>query len=142
MRDDLRVPKKAVRVEVLLTGQAPRRLELFVPEEHALGAVLEGEGAFLPAHDPEVGGWLVLHRARIVWVRLPADEVELFDHRHDVRIELVAGAAVDGSLLYQAAPERARVVDHLNEPSRFLEVWQEEGRMLVQKRFIVTLRER
>ena len=142
MRDDLRVPKRTVRVEILLAGQARRRLELFVSDDQALADLLEGAGAFLPAHDPEVDGWLVLARDQLVWVRLPDQEVELYEHRHDVRVELGGGEALDGSLLYRAAPGRTRVVDHLNEPSRFLEVWQGEERLLVQKRFIVTLHER
>jgi hypothetical protein len=142
MRDDLRVPRAVVRVELLLAGQAPRQVELFVPEDQSVAQLLEGGGEFLPAHDVEADGWMVLRRAQVVWVRLAGEAVELFEHRHEVRLELASGGALDGSLLYQAPAERARVVDHLNQPVRFVDLWQDDRRCLVNKAFIVMLTER
>ena len=137
-------PKNAVRVELALADRAPAEVELFVAEHQALIRLLEGDLEFLPAHDVRADAWIVLRRSSVLWARLPPDpdDLELYDHWQDVRIELAGGSGLDGSLLYTAPPERARVVDHLNEPGRFLELWQEERRCLVNKAFIVELRER
>jgi hypothetical protein len=143
-RTDLRVPKKAVAVELTLVDRGAARIELFVAEAQGVAPLLEGDFEFLPGHDVDEDTWVVLRRSSVLWVRLTPEpeSLELFDHAQDVRIDLAGGSSLDGSLLYTAAPERARVVDHLNEPGRFLELWQEERLCLVNKAYIVKLRER
>jgi hypothetical protein len=86
---------------------------------------------------------MVVRRGAVAWVLLPKDdEVELFDHRKAVRVVLSTGETLDGSLLYSAPAEHARMVDHLNEPRRFLDLWRDERLCLVNKAYVVKLTER
>jgi hypothetical protein len=145
---DLRIPKQAVAVEVALDGEAPRGVELYLAAQRAhdprpedVRALLEAGAAFLPARD--AAGAFVLARDAIVWIAIAAgDDLELYDERHDVHLELRGGAALDGELLYSPPAGQGRVVDHLNGPERFVRLFTPERVYLVAKAHVVRVVEK
>lgn len=72
----------------------------------------------------------------------PSEVVTLYDHRHDVRVEFAANAALDGHVLYSSPEGRGRVVDHLNRVARYLWLWQGTTLYLINKQHVVRVIER
>jgi len=148
---DLRVPKHAVTVELALEGRAPRVVEIYLAEQrpHDLRpedvSDLFGEPpAFLPARDLSEGEFVVVRKEAVAWVAFSGldDEGELFDARHDVRVELRGGGGLDGELLYSPPEGRGRVVDYLNQTGRFLRLWTPERLYLVNTAYIIRVIEK
>src|SRR5262249_37478683 len=118
---DLRVPKRAVTVEIARAGSGPVDCELFVfaRGDTAAGVldVLADAHAFVPARvDGAVTG---INRDAVCWVGLaapPGDD--LFDVRRMVEVELAGGALLTGELLFSAPEAAARVSDYLNRAGR------------------------
>src|SRR3972149_3456577 len=110
---DLKVPKRR--------GPAVRK-----------GAALtlrESEQAFLPAFDLETKTGTLFNKDTVLWVGIQLAEQggeleeELFDNRRSVEVEVVGGTTLQGNFLYTAPSMRARVVDFLNHPGRFVRLW-------------------
>jgi hypothetical protein len=72
----------------------------------------------------------------------PSEVVTLYDHRHDVRVDLAGGTFVDGHVLYSSPEGGQRVIDHLNRTGRFLWLWQGTTLYLISKQHVVRVRER
>lgn len=142
------VEKRALKVEITLCTGDKHPCELFVamrngawsPEEVA--AELESR-AFLPIHDLATGEWAAVRRDAIHSIVLPAqdgapsDADQLYEARHEVRVELRGGGALTGALLYSAPPSSTRVLDHVNNESRLLKLWRGDSLILVNKLEIV-----
>jgi len=158
---ELRVPKQPVAVELARAGRVPDRVELFVDGgvagEAALATqvaeLLEAETQFVPVREPDAPGGarvaLVGKRA-VLWVAVPLggeapDVLSLFDHRHQVRVELAAAPipfdTIDGHVLHSSPADRPRLADHLNLPVRFLRVWTPGALYLVNKQHVVRVLE-
>lgn len=155
--DELRVPKRRVGIEVVLPGGAARRVVVFLAEaaaEHAgperVADLLNGAAEFFPVLDEEAGGVAFLHRASVAIVRFPreldADDGEALTlpTEHEVELGLADGTVVRGLVSYVRPPDRARLVDVLNEPAPFLRLLEDGGAALVNKRHVarVALRSR
>jgi len=157
-RSDLRVPLRRVAVELGLSGQPARRVELFLGEHrsHAwhrqeVVELLEGSRQFLPCIVPGAGGATLVNRDQIVWLAMalsegssPSDDDlpdldQLYDHRHHVTLRLISGPAIEGALLYSAPIEHARLVDHVNQPGGFLSVHAGEKIIMVRKSAVVEI---
>jgi hypothetical protein len=160
---DLRVPKRRLTVELVQRRSDPGRFEVFLAEhqDHSWHRqevldLLEEDTPFFPAHDETTDGWVLIRRDSLVWVAISGMElvaaadlgdlfaddgpgVALFDYRHHVRLDLVEGRTLEGQLLYSAPPEQARVIDHMNAPSRFVRVFTADRVYLVAKAAIVRL---
>jgi hypothetical protein len=150
--ESYRVPKRAVEVELALAGKAPIRVQVFVAMQQAHAYrrqdvldMLEHEHAFLPARSTADSGLAVFNKETLVWLAVvpasdkgndPADEDELFQYRHEVRLELVGSGELTGELLYTVPDDRARVADYLNAPGRFVRLWSRDKLYLVNKAFI------
>jgi hypothetical protein len=159
---DLRIPTHPVRVELRLQGRDTRIVELYLAEQARSFRPLEvldllQEQRFLPARDPTEHAWVLFNRDAVLWVSLPLRppgpgrgtdagspaplvaerEEELFEHRAQVRVELLGGLSLDGKLLYTSAPERARVSDYLNGPECFFPLFTDDTLFLVNKAFLV-----
>lgn len=141
----------------LFVADAPNRGRTELVNE--LAGMLEAEPAFLPVREPEAGGRVALvGKQAILWVAIslheagvapvvdgvpeevpfePSEILMLFDHRHDCRVELDTGAAIDGHVLYSSPADRPRLIDHLNLPGVFVRIWTGELLYLVNKRHIV-----
>jgi hypothetical protein len=154
--NELRVPKHRVAVEVLLPGGPPRRMALFLAEaapDHAGPEVpldlLNGHHEFVPAFDEAAAAMTFLRLAGVPAVRLArafdADEDDLtLPTEHDVEVTLLDGRALGGLVSYVRPADRSRLVDLLNEPSRFFRLLQDDLVAYVNKRHVacVALRSR
>jgi hypothetical protein len=151
---ELRLPMLSVAVELARAGRPPERVELFISDAAArsraqvageIAELLERDTQFLPVREPDAPGGprvaLVGKRA-IAWVSIPlagepdADEA-LYDHDHDVVLELDAGAALAGHVLYSSPADRPRLADYLNQEVHFLRLWTPEALVLVNKHHVV-----
>jgi hypothetical protein len=131
--DDLRVPKRAVLVEVVLPGGDARGVSIFLGEG---AASHEGPAPFIPAQDAGSGLMTFLHRASIAVARVaaaeePADASFTIPTEHEVEITLVDGSCVTGLVAYVAPESRERLVDFLNRPEPFFRLLERDGVALV-----------
>ena len=144
----LRVRKEPIEVELVLAGEPPRPVELFLAEHGSRGFdrqsvldLLEQSEGFLPACDRKTGNWESFNSRSVTWIGMSkiatgADESknELYDRRKLVRVEFAGGPdPLEGELLYSAPEESARVVDVMNRRERFLRLWSGDRVYLVNK---------
>lgn len=143
----LRIRKEPLEVELVLAGEPPRRVELFLAEHGSHGfdrqsvlELMEQSDSFLPACDHETGNWESFHTRSVVWIAIPRSPAdgeesggELYDRRRFVRVWLTGGASLEGEILYSAPEESARVVDVMNRKERFLRLWSGDRLFLVNK---------
>ena len=143
----LRIRKEPLSVELLLAGDPPRRVELFLAEHGSRDFnrqrvldLLEEAGPFLPVRDLETGEWESFNSHAVVWIGMSGASIdaegpsdELFEHRRSVRVSLVGGASLEGEVLYSAPDGGSRLVDHLNRKERFFRLWNGERVFLVNK---------
>ena len=142
------VPKQNVEVDVALAGIAPRRVELFLPDQptphdrrQEILYFLEKGMPFFPARETSTGRWEIVNRSALLWIRLPLESLgalgddteELFDFRHRVRIDLISGEPLEGELLYSAQKQETRVTDYLNVEGRSFHLWHGDDVYLVNK---------
>lgn len=151
--ESLRVPTQVVRVEVAFGSAAPRALDLFAPassgrsDRARLAELLARDARFLPARDAATGTLVTLGAHAVTWIAValgraaPLDDDELFEHRHDVEIELDGGAVLTGELLYSAPATSTRVVDVLNAPGTFLPLWLPDRVVFVNRGLVHTVTE-
>lgn len=142
--DDYRVPKHRVAAEVLLPGQPPRDVELYLAEraKHHTGPerpsdLLNGDKRFLPAHVPG-GRPVLLRRLSVVCLSVraeddvgpePADADDLAQvdpsveaERRGVRFLMEDGSEVEGTVTYVMPAGERRVQDFLNQAADFVRV--------------------
>jgi hypothetical protein len=159
------VGQRPEAAELFLAGRFPDSRSRLAAE---VAALLEDDGVFLPVSAG--GSFSLCNKGAIAWVALiatsapaimppsgashgdgvpepvesaePSEVVTLYDHRHDVRIELEGGTFVDGHVLYSSPEGGQRVVDHLNRAGRFLWLWQGTTLYLISKQHVVRVRER
>ncbi len=152
------VPRRRVAVELGLSGQAARQVEIFLGEHrhHAWHRqdvldLLEGERQFIPCTERGSGEVTLVNRDHIVWLamaasedRSPSDEETpdldlLYDHCHHVSLRLGMGTAIDGALLHSAPSDHARLADHVNQPGGFLSVHAGDQVILVRKSAVIEI---
>lgn len=156
-----RIPKIPVRVEINLGGRGICPIEIYVAEHVArafrrqhVADLLASPETFLPARDIEDDRFAIFSKAVARWIRvplsggnLPVEESsaeladELFEQKQPVEIELDSGESLAGDLLYSLPSDRARPVDYLNQVERFCRLWTGEHLYLVNKSFIVRVKE-
>jgi len=141
--EDLRVPKRAVPVEVVLPGGELRRVSVYLAEGAAshpgperLSDLLNGSAAFVPALESGSGAMTFLHRGSIAVARVaaeeePADDSFTIPTEHEVEITLVDGSCVTGLVAYVAPESRERLIDFLNRPEPFFRLLERDGVALV-----------
>src|ERR1700693_42951 len=151
--EPLRIPKEAFAVELALAGFVPRRVEIFVAEQRPdefrrelVLDLLEHVQAFLPARDAATGEWEIINKDALLWIGVPlapfgsragAGEDELFEFRRSVRVDVIGAEPLAGELLYSAPEQSTRLVDYLNEPGRFLRLWEKETLYLINRAFVL-----
>ena len=140
---DLRVPKRAVPVEVVLPGGEARQVSVYLSEGAAshpgperLSDLLNGSAPFIPARESDSGDMSFLHRASIAVARVAADEEPADDSftiptEHEVEITLADGARLSGLVAYVAPESRERLVDFLNRPEPFFRLLERDRVALV-----------
>jgi hypothetical protein len=155
MAGEFRVPKTRIEVELAVRGYAPRRVEVFLAkhgarpfEPQGLLRLLEQGGDFLPASDPESGTVLLFSKHAVLWIALSAavgtgvdGQVELFNVRREVAVDLVDGSRLQGQLLFSAPPRHTRVADHMNETALFFRLFRAEDVVFINKRMVSRIAE-
>jgi hypothetical protein len=150
--DDLRVPKRRVPVEVVLPGGATRRVALFLSESapghggpERVSDLLNGRDEFIPAFDEEAAAMAFLHRQAVAVARAPAGsepdpagEVTI-PTEYQVEVALADGSRLRGFVSFVLPPERARLVDFLNEPDRFFRLAEPGGVALVSRAHVASV---
>jgi hypothetical protein len=147
--DELRVPKRRVAIEIAIAHDPRRSVVVFLSEfaSHHAGAervsdLLNGSAEFLPALDPDGKRMTFYNRAGILFVRVdPAEEPVLADAHtipteHEVELTLSEGSVLRGLVSYVLPPDRARVIDFLNEAPQFFRVLEPDRATLVNKRHV------
>ena len=150
--EELRVPKRKTLIEVVLPGGAVRRVEVFLAEfagahegSERLVDLLNGEGEFFPAFDVEAKQMSFVNRSSLalVWVDAgldaePAEQVTI-PTEHEVELSLLDGGSLRGLVTYVLPPDRARLIDYLNDPSPYFRVHQGARVALVHKRHVARI---
>ncbi len=141
--EDLRVPKRAVPVEVVLPGGEARQVSIYLSEGAAshpgperVSDLLNGSAAFIPALEPATGTMTFLQRASIAVARVaaaeePADDSYTIPTEHEVEVTLADGSRLTGLVAYVAPEARSRLVDFLNRPEPFLRLLERDRVALV-----------
>ena len=148
----LRIRKETIEVELVLSGAAPRRVEMFLAEHGSHGfsresvlELLESPSSFSAGPRPRkrhVGGHQLARCSCAIGMSrhsADADEVaiELYDHRKLVRVTLVGGGTLEGEILYSAPEGSARVVDVMNRRERILRLWSGDRVFLLNKEYVL-----
>jgi hypothetical protein len=147
--DELRIPKRAVRVD--LTRADGTRLEAEVYLSEFASAHVGGErlsemlnsGPFLPARDLAQGKVSFLSCHSIAVARV-AREVEADDDaaahtiptEHEVVVTLLGGQTLSGLLTYVLPPERSRLIDYLNGCPLFIPLLEADHLALINREHI------
>lgn len=146
---ELRVPKRRVACEVMGGDGVARPVAIFLADaalDHAgperPSDLLNGADDFIPALDETAGGMTFLQRHALALVRvareLEADGAEglTLPTEHEVVVHLAGGGACAGLVSYLRPPDRARLVDFLNEAPPFFRLLQPDAVALVNKRHV------
>ena len=146
---ELRVPKRKTPVEFALVGGTRRHVVVFLSElapNHAgperISDLVNAQADFFPALDPGRNAMCFFHRDSIATVRVAAelepteDTQHTIPLEHEVEIRLFDGSLVHGLVTYVLPPDRARVIDFLNEAPRFFRVLEKDAVVLVNKRHV------
>ena len=134
--EDLKVPKRRVPVSLTLAGGVHTRVALFLADavpglsdHERLCDLLEDDAPFLPALDLESGAITFISRAALVVAeagadaeRGPGDELGL-PTEFAVEVMVVDGQRLRGHVSYVLPPDRARLVDFLNDGRQFLPLY-------------------
>lgn len=152
---DLKLPKLRASIQVALHDGNTRQMAVFIAEHRAhdwrpqqVLDLFEDDAAFLPAFDESDQAWMLVNKDLILWIALPTsraaseEDEPLFEHRHEVTIELTGGHRLQGQLLYSAPTGNTRVVDYLNSRGVFLRLWSPEQTYLVRKKFVIRVLEK
>jgi hypothetical protein len=155
---DLRLPKRPVTVELALLGAEPRSVDLYLAKHQDqvwrrqdMVDLLEQDRPFLPSFDRSKKCWFLFRTEAVVWVELPAqprasgasedEELELFELRRSVQVDLPGGKGLAGELLYSPQADGPRVLDYLNASGRYLHLWNEQRLFLINKAHVVRVLE-
>lgn len=148
--EELKVPKRRVPVSLTLAGGVRTRVDLFLADavpglsdRERLCDLLEEDAPFLPALDLESGAITFISRAALVVAeagadaeRGPGDELGL-PTEVAVEVTVVEGQRLRGHVSYVLPPDRARLVDFLNDDRQFLPLYDDGGTVrFVHKRCV------
>ena len=152
------VPKRKVTVRVVLPGQPPLTVRLFLNERAETHGgrerpsdVLNGPIAFIPATDHQ-GKVILLQRDSLLAVSFPANE----EHQEDlpppealapddakvvpIDVLMEEGTIIRGVVTYLMPESQRRLQDFLNTGDRFLTIREDDIMHLVNKHRIAQVR--
>lgn len=144
MPDAYEVPKHQVPARIVLPGSEPRDARLFLSERaerhtgpERPGDLLNGDQPFFPVSFDDTG-FALLRRTSVLVVTVRAEdelvagatdgqgiveeEEEDADgaERHDLRLVLDRGPALEGTMTYLMPPGERRIQDYLNQADDFV----------------------
>lgn len=144
---EYRIPKRQVRAEVKLPGQAPRKIQLHLAsqaEQHygqeRPSDLLNGTESFLPAVDQE-GEIGFIPREAVMILSVPAEHemetegVASEGAARTERVEIIMedGTRIQGDVTYVLPADQERLLDFLNTADRFFRVHDDLRVHLVNK---------
>ena len=148
--EDFRVPKRRVEIETLSVDGVSRKIGVYLSEYSAIHSgservsdLLNEVAEFFPAIDGQTGQTIFLTRSGLISAtvasveELDASERDVPLTEQRVEVTLTNGTTFQGTMAYLRHPERSRVIDVLNEPSRFFSVRVGDRTTLINKRHVV-----
>lgn len=149
-----RLPTAPIEVKLTLSGGRTEEAVFFLSplsDSHSgpetLDEFLNKDRAFLAARSKESGRNFLVNRLAIVSVEASAD-APLLSRREEivataidlVRLELTAGAPLEGTLLVVGPPESSRVSDFFNLKETFVPLEMGERVVFVNKEHVLCVR--
>ena len=106
--------------------------------------VLSSVLSFISLQDIHLNEVLFVAKAQIVSVELPDREVvsSLYLRELQIQVEMLNGEVIDGEILIDMPQTKPRLSDFLNLPHKFLYVHREQVDIVVNKGYIVSLKEK
>ena len=136
----LRVPRDQTPVILMLDDGQRANAFLFVPPGTSILHTLENSGPFIPVSYSD--GTKLVARASIACINVYGrDESELPTEQQRVIVRLRSGQLVKGELRWIAHTGYRRVLDHLNDASMHVVVYEAEHINYVAKSHIVAVEE-
>ena len=149
--EELRLPKRQVEIEVACADNTVRRVKVHLSDFSAhhsgretVSDLLNAGSAFFPVADSSSGAILLLARGNVIHASVSSQEerllpVEIPSTEHRLKVHLIDGRTLEGTLTHARPPERARAVDALNESGTFLALTSSDKTLLINKRFIASV---
>ena len=106
--------------------------------------VLSSQLSFIPLEDVSTTEIIFVAKAQILSVELLDREVVSSLHLRELQIQLdmLNGEVIHGEILMDMPQAKPRLSDFLNLSHKFLYVHREQGDMIVNKSYIVSLKEK
>lgn len=106
--------------------------------------VLSSVLSYIPLEDIRTNEVIFVAKTQIVSVELLDREVvsSLYLRELQIQVDLLNGEVIDGEILIDMPQTKPRLSDFLNLPHKFLYVHREQGDIVVNKGYIVSLKER
>jgi len=147
--DEGRIQKATRRARLILSDGREVCGDVFVGlyEPHHLGPqrvgeLLNEEDTFIPVKTDQ--GVLLVNRARIVSVTLPADreqdDLVTLGKRYEVRVTTTRGD-LNGTIFVNLRENATRVRDYFNQPLRFLPLFQSQTIAYLNRDFILLVQD-
>jgi len=149
-----RIPMLPVEAEVLLLGHSRARVTLHLTTQSSrhsgpetVDEFLNSPRRFIPAHERSTGRAMLLNREVLAWVCVGRDapmerdrEAHVAAMMDMVRVELVDGSELEGTLRDVSAAPSDRLSDVFNHPDQFFPLEAEERVTYVNKRQVAVVR--
>lgn len=138
----LRVPRDQTPVTIVLDDGESANAFLFVPPGTAVMRALDESGAFVPVNYSE--GTKLVARDSIACITvfgIPAEDNDLPSELQPVVVRLRSGHSVKGELRWTPYAGHRRVLDHLNDSSTHIVLFDNNYVSYIPKQHIMSLEE-
>ena len=100
--------------------------------------------SFIPLEDIQAKEVIFVAKSQIVSVELLDREVvsSLYLRELQIQVDMLNGEVIHGEILIDMPQTKPRLSDFLNLPLKFLYVHREQGDMIINKGYIVSLKEK
>jgi len=146
--DTFRLPRAEIEAKILLVDGDEITGRVFIPQFGPSGApgrlvdrLNDEQEPFVPVST--ANGPMLVNTERILTVRVQEDQDPEDKNAMEViavHFRMAGGATVAGRVGYSMPAERSRLLDYLNAGPCFLKIEQDHGVVLVQRRFISSVR--
>ncbi len=140
----LRMPRDKTPAELILDDGERSYILLFVVPGDRLSLVFEGDSQFMPVIAGTTTRLIARRAIACVTVHVMHAQVEdngIPQERQQALVRLRGGASVRGELRWVAAPDRRRTLDHLNDETSHLMLWESDYIHYVAKAAVIHVEE-
>jgi hypothetical protein len=106
--------------------------------------VLNSKSDFLPLEEAQKKKISMVNKQTIRWVELKERDLleeVMFSQEQPVEVEMLGGKVFQGMFPVEMPPERSRLSDHLNFTPQFLYLLREDGDLILNKSYVISVRE-